>query len=38
MFVQYLCGLNIKFVQYYVYVNVPKSKKLLICKFVNIFM
>jgi len=43
MFVQYLLELNIKFVQYYVCVNVnvcvlTKIKKLLICKFVNIFM
>ena len=45
MFVQYLFELNIKFVQYYVYVNVScfvcvltKIKKLLICKFVNIFV
>ena len=45
MFVQYLLELNIKFVQYYVCVNVScfvcvltKIKKMLICTVVKIFM
>ena len=44
MFVQYLFELSIKFVQYYVCVNVcfvcvlTTIKKILICNFVNILM